>query len=170
MTNPATAPVPYIQRTRTYYATLGYPPYTWAHFDEVPFTAPGKPLAGSRLALVTTAAPYRPELGDQGPGAPYNASAKFFRVYTADLSPTPDLRISHLGYDRAHTTAEDPASWLPVERLREAESEGRIGALATRLIGVPTNRSQRVTLEQDAVDALAACRELAADVALLVPT
>jgi len=170
MTVPATTPVPYIQRTRTYYATLGYPPYAWAHFDEVPFTAPRKPLADSRLVLVTTAAPYRPELGDQGPGAPYNAGAKFFTVYTADLFPTPDLRISHLGYDRAHTTAEDPASWLPVERLREAASDGQIGELAARLIGVPTNRSQRVTLEQDAVDALAACRDLAADVALLVPT
>ena len=129
-----------------------------------------KPLAESRLALITTAAPYREELGDQGPGAAYNASAKFFRVYTTEVSPTPDLRISHLGYDRKHSTAEDPRSWLPVEQLQTAVSEQRLRDLAERLIGVPTNRSQRVTLEQDAEDALTACIDMRADIALLVPS
>ena len=170
MSEAARSPVPYMARTRTYYGTLGYPPYEWAHFDHVPFARLDKPLQESVVVLITTAAPYRPELGDQGPGAAYNASAKFFRVYTASLDPVPDLRISHLGYDRAHTTAEDPNSWLPVNRLREAAASGRIGGLAERLVGVPTNRSQRVTLEQDAADALTACRDLGADVALLVPT
>ena len=27
--------IPYIERTRTYYSTLGYPPYHWAEFEEV---------------------------------------------------------------------------------------------------------------------------------------
>lgn len=160
----------YMERTRTYYSTLGYPPYEWAQFDEVPFTPLSKPLAESRLALVTTAAPYRADLGDQGPGAAYNARAKFFEVYDVPVSPAPNLRISHLGYDRAHTTAEDPATWLPVTQLLEAERRGRIGSLARHLIGVPTNRSQRVTVEQDAAVALSAIRSQGADVALLVPT
>ncbi len=162
--------VPYIERTRTYYATLGYPAYEWAKHDEVPFAPMRRPLAESRLALITTAAPYREELGDQGPGAAYNASAKFFRVYRTDVSPTPDLRISHLGYDRMHSSAEDPRSWLPVEQLQTAVSEQRLGDLADQLIGVPTNRSQRVTLEQDAEDALTACIDMRADIALLVPS
>ena len=162
--------IPYIKRTRTYYSALGYPAYSWAHLDEVPFTPLNKPLAQSRLALITTAAPYRAELGDQGPGAAYNAGAKFFEVFEADLNPIPDLRISHLGYDRAHTTAEDPATWLPITQLEAAERGGRIGSLAPRLIGVPTNRSQRVTTDQDAPAALAACRNQQAEVALLVPT
>lgn len=166
----STSYVPYIERSRTYYATLGYPAYEWARFDDVPFAPMRKPLAESRLALITTAAPFQEALGDQGPGAAYNASAKFFRVYTADLSPTPDLRISHLGYDRKHSTAEDPRSWLPVAQLQAAVSEGRLGSLTEQLIGVPTNRSQRVTQEQDAVDALAACFDMRADLALLVPS
>ena len=34
------APVPYMQRIRDYYQTLGYgAPYRWAHFAEVPFAA-----------------------------------------------------------------------------------------------------------------------------------
>ena len=164
------SPVPYIERTRSYYSTLGYPAYEWASFDDVPFAPMTKPLGESRLVLITTAAPFRPELGDQGPGAAYNAGAKFFRVYRAPVNPTPDLRISHLGYDRKHSTAEDPRSWLPVAALQEAVTSGRLGSLAAELIGVPTNRSQRVTIEQDAEDALTACIDQRVDIALLVPS
>ncbi|MFV2091022.1 MAG: hypothetical protein ACC642_10205, partial [Pseudomonadales bacterium] len=109
--------IPYIERSRTYYGTLGYPAYHWAEYDEVPFTPVSKPNKDARLALITTAAPFKEELGDQGPGAPYNAGAKFFRVYTTPVDPVPDLRISHLGYDRKYTTAEDPNTWLPIPRL-----------------------------------------------------
>ena len=100
--------IEYIARTRHYYSTLGYPAYEWAHHDDVPFQAPAKPVADSRLALISTAAPFREELGDQGPRAAYNAAAKFFTVYTAPVDPVPNLRISHLGYDRKHSTAVDP--------------------------------------------------------------
>ena len=36
-----------------------------------------------RVALITTAAPYQPDKGEQGPGAPYNSAAKFYAVYSA---------------------------------------------------------------------------------------
>lgn len=162
--------IAYIERTRTYYSTLGYPAYHWASNDSIPFTPFTGRLEDARLALITTAAPHKPELGDQGPGAAYNAAAKFFQVYTVPKDPVPDLRISHLGYDRKHTTAADPNSWLPVTALEAAVSDGRLGAQAEQIIGVPTNRSQRVTLEQDAPAALAACQSLKADIALLVPS
>ena len=122
--------IPYIERTRTYYGTLGYPAYQWAEFDDVPFTPLNRPVAESRLALITTAAPYREELGDQGPGAAYNASAKFFTVYTTPVNPPPNLRISHLGYDRRHTSAADINTWLPVARLNEAVVVGAEKVLA----------------------------------------
>jgi hypothetical protein len=164
-------PIPYIERTRSYYLALGYGnPYQWAHHDDVPFTPLSRPLAATRLALVTTAAPVRAEAGDQGPGAPYNAAAKFYRAYSLPVDPTPDLRISHLGYDRAHTTAADPNTWLPVARLREAVASGRLGALAPRLHGAPTNRSQATTTDVDAPEVYARLREDGADAALLVPT
>ena len=163
-------PIPYIQRTRDYYLRLGYPAYRWAHFDEVPFTPLTRPLAQSRLALITTAAPYQPGVGNQGPGAPYNAAAKFYKVYSDSSDATPDLRISHVGYDRVHTTAEDPNTWLPLAQLREAVKSGRLGALTARFHGAPTNRSQRVTMETDAPELLLRCREDGADAALLVPS
>jgi D-proline reductase (dithiol) PrdB len=163
-------PIPYMQRTREYYLKLGYPAYRWAHFAEVPFTPLATPLAQARLALITTAAPYQPGVGDQGPRAPYNAAAKFYRVYSESTDAIPDLRISHVGYDRVHTTAEDPNTWLPLAQLQQAVKAGRIGALTPRLHGAPTNRSQRVTIETDAPELLRRCREDGADAALLVPS
>lgn len=165
------APIPYMQRTRDYYLALGYDnPYRWAHLDDVPFTPLTKPLSQSRLALITTAAPYQPDAGDQGPGAKLNAAAKFYTVYSDSTDSMPDLRIAHVAYDRTHTTASDPNTWFPLTRLHEAVHTGRIGALTSRFHGAPTNRSQRMTTERDAPDLLQRCRADGADVALLVPT
>jgi D-proline reductase (dithiol) PrdB len=164
-------PIAYMQRTREYYQALGFEtPYRWAHYDAVPFTPLAKPLGQSRLALITTAAPYQAGAGNQEPGAPYNAAAKFYTAYTDSTDSAPDLRISHVGYDRRHTHAKDPNTWFPLARLRDAVKAGRFGALTPRFYGSPTNRSQRVTIERDAPELLALCQADAADVALIVPT
>jgi hypothetical protein len=164
-------PIPYMQRTRDYYLTLGYGnPYRWAHHVEVPFTPLTTPLSQSRVALITTAAPFQPEAGDQGPHAPYNARAKFYKVYSTPSDESPDLRISHVGYDRVHTSAEDINTYFPLARLREAVTAGRIGALTPHVHGAPTNRSHRVTIETDAPELLRRCREDGADAAVLAPT
>ena len=162
------APIPYMARIRDYYVTLGYgKPYQWAHYADVPFTPLKKPLDDSRVALITTAAPFQPDKGDQGPGAPYNAAAKFYRVYSESSAGEPDLRISHIGIDRKHTTAEDIHSWFPLAQLKRLQAAGRIGELAPRFHGAPTNRSQKTTIEQDCVDLLARVREDRADVAVI---
>lgn len=164
-------PIPYMQRTRDYYLALGFgKPYRWAHFAGVPFTPLATPLAQARLALITTAAPYQPGVGEQGPGAKYNAAAKFYKVYSDSTETIPDVRISHVGYDRIHTSAEDPNTWFPLARLQEAVKAGRIGALTARFHGAPTNRSHRVTTETDAPELLRRCREDGAQAAILAPT
>ena len=163
-------PVPYIARTRSYYAALGYTqPYRWASFAEVPFAPLGKPLTQCCVAMVTTAAPFDPANGDQGPGAPYNGSAKFYRVYSIESATEPDLRISHVAYDRQHSTAADQRSYNPLAALLAAASSGRIGRVAARFHGAPTNRSHRVTMETDAPELLRRCREDGADAVVLVP-
>jgi D-proline reductase (dithiol) PrdB len=163
------APIPYMQRIRDYYLALGYPtPYRWAHYAEVPFTPLPRPLDRCRIALVTTAAPFLPEKGDQGPGAPYNAAAKFYQVYSGDSALDHDTRISHLGYDRTHTTAEDSNTWFPLPALRQAAAARRIGELAPRFHGAPTNRSHRTTLDEDCPELLRRCRADGADAAILV--
>ena len=152
-------PVPYMARTRDYYQALGHAPYRWAQYDAVPFQPLPRPLAACRVALVTTAAPFDPAKGDQGPGAAYNAAAKFYQVYSLDSATDPDLRISHIAYDRQHSPATDPQAWLPLRALRRAVAAGRIGALAPRLHGAPTNRSQRHTTEVDAPELLRRLQE-----------
>ncbi|MBL8286567.1 MAG: reductase [Rubrivivax sp.] len=166
----ADAPIAYIERTRAYYLALGYgAPYEWARFDDVPFQPLAKPLQHCRVAIVTTAAPYQPDKGDQGPGAPYNAVAKFYRVYSGDTAHEHDLRIAHVAIDRDHTTAVDSGTWFPLPALRRAAAAGRIGSVAPRFHGAPTNRSQRVTREIDAPEIVQRCRADGADAVLLVP-
>jgi D-proline reductase (dithiol) PrdB len=163
------APIPYMQRIRDYYQALGYgAPYEWAHYAQVPFQPLAKPLAQARVAIVTTAAPYQPDRGDQGPGAPYNSAAKFYQVYSGDTGRDHDLRISHVGIDRKHTTAEDPGTWFPLPELRRAAERSRIGAVAPRFHGLPTNRSHRVTLEIDCPEVVARCKADGVDAAILV--
>ena len=163
------APVRYIERIRDYYISLGYgAPYEWAHYADVPFQPLRKPLSQSRIAIVTTAAPYQPGKGDQGPGAPYNAAAKFYSVYSGDSSLDHDLRISHVAIDREHTTAEDPGTYFPLPELRRAAARGRIGPVAPRFHGLPTNRSQRTTLDVDCPELVARCKADAIDAAVLV--
>src|SRR5437660_4312855 len=164
------APIPYMARTREYYQAIGYTtPYRWAHHVDAPFQPLRKPLSQSRVAIVTTAAPFDPAKGDQGPGAKYNGGAKFYQVYDGDTSKTHDLRISHIAYDRVHTSADDSGTWFPLPQLRRLANERRIGEIAPRFFGAPTNRSHRVTLETDAPEILARCRADHVDAAVLVP-
>ena len=166
---PHDAPIPYLQRIREYYLGLGYgTPYEWAHYAQVPLHRMGKPLTEARVAIVTTAAPYQPGRGDQGPGASYNAAAKFYTVYSGDTGRDHDLRISHIAIDRKHTTAEDPGTYFPLPELRGAAERGHIGQVAPRFHGLPTNRSHRTTLEVDCPEVLARCRADGVDAALLV--
>jgi hypothetical protein len=166
---PHDAPVPYLERIRDYYAALGYgAPYEWAHYAHVPFHRLAKPLDRARVTIVTTAAPFQPDKGDQGPGAPYNAAAKFYAVYSGDTDRDHDLRISHVAIDRKHTSAEDPGTYFPLPALRQAAARGRIGEVAPRFHGLPTNRSHRTTLEVDCPELLARCQADAVDAALLV--
>jgi len=163
-------PIPYMLRTREYYKAIGYTtPYRWAHYLDAPFTALTKPLAQSRIAIVTTAAPFQPDKGDQGPGAAYNGSAKFYQVYDGDTAADHDLRISHIGYDRKHTTATDSNSWFPLPALRRAAAAGRIRQVAPRFFGLPTNRSHRVTIDTDAPEIVRRALADGVDVAIVVP-
>lgn len=157
--------VSYIDRTREFYLAQGYTnPYQWAHFDEVPFSPLPKPLAECRLTLITTASPMREEAGSEaGLPMPKEVSSGSTteppaRLYTADLA-----------WDKEATHTDDLDSFFPIHRLHEQVASGRVGSLAARYHGAPTEYSQRRTMEQDAPEILRRCREDGVDVALLVP-
>jgi hypothetical protein len=162
-------PIAYLPRIRSYYAALGYgEPYVWAQYDDVPFQPLPKPLNRCRIALVTTAAPYQPGKGDQGKGARYNAAAKFYRVYAGETATDPDLRISHLAIDRRHTTAEDQNTYFPLPALRRTVASRRVGEIAPQFFGLPTNRSQRTTIDIDCAELVARVKAETAEAAILV--
>lgn len=163
-------PVRYIERTRNYYLGLGYEtPYVWAHYIEVPFAPLQKPLKHSILGLVTTAVPFDASKGPQGPGAPYNAAAKFYDPYTRSTDEDADLRIAHVGIDRRNADMQDSNCWFPLGAAKRAAANARIRSLSKHFYGLPTNRSQRHTLEIDAPLILSKLREDHVDVAVLIP-
>lgn len=156
--------VSYIDKSREYYAAQGYPnPYRWAYSTDAPFATLRRPLAESRLGLVTTATlvdgdgDVDPD--DRPPKAPYAASMDPppSRLYTADLS-----------WDKEATHTEDLDSFFPVHRLQEAVAEGRVGSLSPRFYGAPTEYSQRRTREEDAPALLDLMREDGVEAAMLV--
>jgi hypothetical protein len=163
-------PVRYMERTRSYYLGLGYEnPYVWAHFAEVPFSPLKKPLSQSVLGLITTAAPYDPDKGEQGQNAPYNAAAKFYQPYRQSIDSDIDLRIAHVGIDRKHADMQDSNCWFPLGAAKRAVEAGRVKAISTNFYGLPTNRSQRHTLETDAPLILEMLYADGVDVAVLIP-
>lgn len=157
--------VSYIDRTREYYAAQGYEsPYRWAHHAAVPFTKLDKPLAESCVTIVTTASPFIDQGAHEGVLRGSN------QVWSGDATVTPDrLFTDDLAWDKESTHTNDVESFVPLGSLRAFVAEGRIGSLAKRFHGVPTDYSQRRTLEEDAPQILARCREDAVDIALLVP-
>ena len=163
-------PVRYIERTRNYYLGLGYEtPYVWAHYIDVPFSPLQKPLAKSILGLVTTAVPFDSSKGLQGAGVPYNAAAKFYKPYEKSVEGDIDLRIAHVGIDRRNANMEDSNCWFPIGAAKRAVANGRIQSLSKNFYGLPTNRSQRHTLEVDAPLILEKIRADNVDVAVLIP-
>ena len=112
------SPVPYMQRTRDYYTAIGYTtPYRWAHYVEAPFPPLKKPLAAiARRRIVTTAAPYQPDKGDQGPGAAYNGGAKFYQVYSGDTVAATTTCASRTSATTASTPP--PRTAAPGSRCR----------------------------------------------------
>lgn len=163
-------PIDYMQRTRDYYMALRFgDPYVWAHNEKIPFTPFDTPLTEATIGLVTTAAKFQPECGDQGPGAKYNGAAKFFEVYAEAADGEPDIRISHIAIDRNHTTAEDQNSYFPLVAMRQAVNDGRIGNIGPRFFGLPTDRDQQCTVDVYGNDILERCRADGIDAVLLFP-
>jgi hypothetical protein len=154
--------VSYIDRSREYYRALGYDrPYRWASHADAPFTGLGRPLAQSRIGLVTTASLHDrdPDAVDLPPQLPC----------AAPLSPLPErLHTRHRAWAQESTHTDDLASFFPAAELLDAANRGRIGSVAPRFYSVPTEYSHRQTLSVDAPAILGWMREDAVDVALLV--
>lgn len=155
--------VSYIDRSREYYAAQGYPKaYTWPHYDEVPFTPLRKPLSECRVGLVTTAG--KPQVK----GKTDALGLRVRELYTEPTDPPPTrLFTDDLGWDKQATHTEDIDSFLPINRLSEYATDGRIGSVSPRFYGVPTDYSQSRTSQRSAPRILEWCGEDDVDAVLL---
>ena len=151
--------VGYMERTRNYYRALGYKQdYTWAQNSDIPFSTPTKPLSEMTVAVITTTSPAGTTLADTP------------TVWSADASVMPDeMFTDNLAWDKETTHTNDTGSFLPLNAMRQMIEQGELGALASRYHGVPTEYSQRQTLNNDAPDILDRLIQDKADAALLVP-
>jgi hypothetical protein len=158
--------VRYIDKTREYYQGEGYAtPYRWAHFDEVPFTRPARPLAECVVGLVTTS-----EMVIRGREAELahvedDPTRPMYSLPTA--TPVKELYSRKAAYDKHATTLDDVDAYLPLTHLRRLVEERRIGGLAPRFQVVHSQYSQRRTLTVEAPRILAELREDRVDVAVL---
>jgi D-proline reductase (dithiol) PrdB len=119
-------PVKYIERTRETYDKLGYPPYRWFHAQSAPaFTPVTKPLAMSRLGMISTAGTYL-----QGQVAYYYKDDTSIRAIPKD-APTDKIRFSHITENYLVEARQDSGTVFPLESLSRLEEEGFIGELAS---------------------------------------
>jgi len=91
--------------------------------ETAPFTRPDKPLARSRLALVTTAGLHLD--GDRL----FTGGDQSFRVIPSETPPT-KIRQSHasIGFDRT-AAMRDLNVIFPMDRMRELVAAGELGSL-----------------------------------------
>jgi len=142
--------------------------YRWRRIDPVPWTPLAKPLAESRLALVSSA-------GFVTPGQPaFDRKARggdpSFRSIPSDF-PVAELIDTHRSHSFDHAGMDrDPNLAFPIDRARELVESGRIGALSAAHISLMGSITAPGRLVRDSAPEIA--RQLLAgevDIALLVP-
>jgi hypothetical protein len=155
--------VSYIDRSREYYAAQGYDkPYSWPHYDHVPFTLLRKPLSECRVGLVTTA-------GKPKPVDPMEAMLVQRVMYAEPAIPPPiSLYTDDLFWDKKATHTKDVDSFFPINRLAEYAENGRIGSASPRFYGVPTDYSQPRTIKVYGPQLLKWCHEDGLDALILL--
>jgi hypothetical protein len=149
-------------------------------YDDGPFTAPAKPLAESRVALLTSSGHFVAGDDPQPFGVVDMTQAEaearigeFLRAaptlssIPTDTSPA-DLRVRHGGYPVAAVAADHQVA-LPIGHLRQLAEQGRIGALAERaysFVGAAAQLRLRDHVAPEWAERLLADE---VDLALLVP-
>ncbi len=100
--------------------------------DEVSFVPLAKAVSESRVALVTTAGAH---LDDQEPfHVATTAGDDSFRIIPHDVD-LGRLRFTHTHYDTSSASA-DPDVVLPIDTLRAAVTDGRVGSASPVHIGM----------------------------------
>lgn len=158
-------PVAYIDSITERYSRLGYDPYRWYRREAAPaWTALKRPIAQSRLAVLSTAGGYA--LGQVA--FHYKDDTSIRRI--PKQTPRAELRFSHLTEHYLPGPRRDPNCMLPLERLAELEDDGTIGEVVDPVLscmgGIYSQRRVREELIPAVVGEVEAAK---ADAALFIP-
>ena len=159
------APTEYIRKTRESYEELGFEPYRWFHAETEPaFAAPSKPLAESRLGMISTAGTYV-----QGQVAYYYKDDTSIRAIPSD-TPFTAIRFSHIMENYLVEARQDPGTVFPSQVLAKLEAHGVVGELAddyySCMGGIYSQKRVMAELIPNLTEAIAGER---VDLLLLVP-
>ncbi|MCZ6841814.1 MAG: hypothetical protein O7G32_03165 [SAR324 cluster bacterium] len=166
--------VNYIEKTHQYYFRIGHgSAYRYAHNEDGPFAALKKPVADSRLTMISSAGfEIIPSDGPEPtPFKGINIGEKDQVEVFPIASGTPKEKLKYMtgAHNRAESDMADIDAFFPITRLRELHAEGVIGGLAGNYLRIRPSYSTTKTLKLDAPEVLRRCREEQVDVALLVP-
>jgi hypothetical protein len=158
-------PVRYIEFITERYERLGYTPYRWYRADQAPpWTPMHKPLAESRVGVLSTAGAYV-----RGQVAFHYKDDTSLRA-VPKATPVADIHFSHVTENYLPDARRDPNCVLPVEALARLEDEGVVGAIADELVScmgaVYSQRRVRDELAPALAERFAA---QAVDAVLLIP-
>lgn len=153
-------------------------PGTFA-YDDAPFRPLQKPIAHSRLLLLTTSGHFV-DGHDPEPFGIKNMTQEQCEALINDFlkseptlcaiprdTPRENLRVRHGGYD-IHGAQTDPDVVFPLERLRELEQEGVIGALVEDVYSFMGATAQTRLLRHTGPEWVKLFKEKQAEAALLV--
>jgi D-proline reductase (dithiol) PrdB len=142
--------------------------YRWRRVDPVPWTPLRRPLAESRLALVSSAGFILP--GQEPFKASLAGGDGSFREIPSDVDVSL-LTDAHRSESFDHTgMVRDPNLAFPIDRVRELAAAGRIGEVNRRHLSFMGSITAPGTLMRDhAPEAARRLRADGVDVALLVP-
>jgi len=159
-------PIDYVASLNEMYQSQGFPPYKWSEFDSSPWCPFERPLAETRVALVSSAGIFR---HDQEPFDPWAVNDLSFRQIPVDTQRD-QLNLHHNYFDHRDAVM-DLNCVFPVERLKELEAAGTIGALVPEAISLGMGRLyKRTALQKETTPKIAEVLQgHGTDAVLLVP-
>lgn len=142
--------------------------YPWRRIDPVPWQELRKPVAESRLAIVSSAG-----LIEQGqePFDPKLRGGDFTYRRISSQASVNNLIDTHRSKSYDHTGMhEDPNLVLPLDRIRELRDQGRIGSLASHHLSfMGSITAPGRLIHRTAPEAAAELARDEVDLAILIP-
>jgi len=130
-----------------YTPTTGGPVPKFA-YEDGPFTEVAIPVGRARVGLLTTSGhfvagddpePFGEQNMSQDDAVRRIAESLTSTPFLSEIpsnTPTGDLHVRHGGYD-IRSALRDPNVTLPIDRMREADADGRVGSLAPTFYSYP---------------------------------